>query len=136
MTYKITKIETTHSSIANLKDSFILDSKTGELKIKFQPADYMMGKFIIDIMAEDEIGETGETQVNVFLIALDNKVYFTFSNSPEFIGEKRETVRKCYTLSAQTKRVIFFSLIRSHTKRNRRVRQNNFYFFSSASFYM
>lgn len=86
-------ITTTHSSIASINEPFKF-SEDGELKIFFSPADYMMGMFIISIEAKDTVDKTGITEVNVFLIGNDNKVFFIFNNSPEEIGNKRDTVRK------------------------------------------
>lgn len=74
----------TGENLNGVRDSaFIVNERTGELKLNFDFQSNMKGFFEFQVQARDLVNHTDEASVKIYLVAEANRVPFTFLNDIE-----------------------------------------------------
>ncbi|XP_034952432.1 cadherin-23-like [Chelonus insularis] len=75
---------------AAARNPFILDSNSGDLLLKFSPSTVMAGYFSFTIIVYDTDLQNADTSlIQVYIVSQDNRVEFTFRNSPSYVSEQK-----------------------------------------------
>ncbi|XP_044586531.1 protocadherin Fat 4-like [Cotesia glomerata] len=90
-------IKVSDSSLTGIDNPFLLDSQSGNLLLKFIPQNSMTGFFTSIVAVYDAVKHNNSAVIQIYIIAEDNRVIFTFQNSATYVIEKRIFIIKSFS---------------------------------------
>ncbi|XP_074096384.1 cadherin-AgCad1-like isoform X3 [Cotesia typhae] len=85
------------SSLTGIDNPFLLDSQSGKLLLKFIPRNSMTGFFTSIVAAYDAVKQNDTALIQIYIIAEENRVVFTFQNCAAYVIEKRIFIIKSFS---------------------------------------
>ncbi|XP_054726430.1 cadherin-23 [Anastrepha obliqua] len=109
--------QTLAEGLENVKKSpFLVDPKTGDVQLNFDPQKSMKGYFDFMILANDTLGMKDVAHVFIYLLREDQKVKFVFRLQPDELRLKINTFRE--TLSHVTGAIVNIDEIKVHENKD------------------
>nr|AAM21151.1 cadherin [Manduca sexta] len=79
------------------QSAFVLNAQTGVLTLNIQPTATMHGLFKFEVTATDTAGAQDRTDVTVYVVSSQNRVYFVFVNTLQQVEDNRDFIADTFS---------------------------------------